>query len=181
MIEELRKCAGNKILEWLLLHPTTPVSINELARTLAVSPATVLHYVRSMEESGLVVRNISGTAHLIHLNNDSPLARPLKAGAILLLLWNAGISRVAPQAISVALYGSMASGAFDEKSDIDLLVLGTEADIDRDLLITIEAGTGHAVQLTVLPWPGFETLKEKHDPFIESVIANHILIRGAAL
>jgi len=181
MIQELRKCAGNTILEWLLVHPTTPVSINELARILLVSPATVLRYIRSMEESGLVVTRAAGTAHLITLNSDSPLARPLKAGAILLLLWDTGISRVAPGAISVALYGSMASGNFDEKSDIDLLVLGTDADVDRDLLLRIESETGHTVQLTVISWPGFEALKEKHDPFIESVIANHLLIRGAAL
>jgi uncharacterized protein len=181
MIEELRKCAGNTILEWLLLHPTTPVSINELARTLAVSPATVLRYIRSMEESGLVITRAAGTAHLITLNRESPLARPLRAGAILLVVWDAGISRVAPGAISVALYGSMASGTFDEKSDIDLLVLGTDADVDHDLLLRIETATGHVVQLTVLPWPGFETLKKDHDPFIESVLANHVMIRGAAL
>jgi hypothetical protein len=181
MIEELRKCAGNKILEWLLLHPTTPASINELARILSLSPSTVLRYVRYLEEFGLVILKPAGTAHLIILNADSPLARPLKSSTILLLLWNAGISRIAPNAISVALYGSMASGAFDEKSDLDILVLGTEADVDRQRLLNLETETGHPVQLTVLPWSRFETLKEKHDPFIESVLANHVLIKGAPL
>lgn len=181
MIEELRKCAGNKILEWLLMHPTTPASINELARILSISPGTILRYIRGMEESGLVVLKPAGTAHLIRLNADSPLARPLKASTILLGLWDIGISRIAPNAISVALYGSMASGTFDEKSDMDILVLGTEADVDRDRLILIEKKTGHTIQLTVLPWARFETLKEKHDPFIESVLAKHVLIQGAPL
>ena len=181
MIEELRKCAGNRVLEWLLLHPTTPASINELGRILALSPSTILRYVKGMEEFGLVVLKPAGTAHLISLNTDSPLSRPLKKSTILLLLWNAGIARVAPGALSVAVYGSISSGTFDEKSDLDLLVLGTEEDVDRDLLLRIEAEIGHPVQLTVLPWSRFETLKEKHDPFIESVRANHVLIKGAPL
>lgn len=181
MIDDLRKCAGNKILEWLIMHPTTPVSINELARFLSISPATVLRYIRHMEEFGLVILKPAGTAHLIQLKTDSPLSRPLKASTILLLLWNAGIAHIAPNAVSVALYGSMASGTFDEKSDMDILVLGTESDVDRDCILRIETETNHQVQLTVLPWSRFETLKEAHDPFIESLLANHVLIQGAPL
>jgi predicted nucleotidyltransferase len=181
MLAELRKCAGNKILEWLLMHPTTPVSINELGRILSLSPATVLRYIRLMENTGLVTRKPAGTAHLILLNGDSPLVRPLKTSAIMLLLWNAGILKIADGAVSVAVYGSMASGTFDEKSDIDLLVIGTESDVNHERVFDIEQEAEREVQLTVLPWHRFEALKEKHDPFIESVIRNHILIRGAPL
>jgi predicted nucleotidyltransferase len=181
MIEEFRKFAGNKILGWLLMHPSTPVSINELARNLSVSPATVLKYVNLFEEALLVSRRTAGTAHHIIVNNESPLVCQLKKCAMLLLLHDAGIREIAPGAVSIALYGSMASGRFDEKSDIDLLVLGEEKDVDRDRVLAIQEKLGIPVQLTVLPWHSFETLKEKNDPFVRTVLENHVLISGSGL
>ncbi|MEN6611350.1 MAG: nucleotidyltransferase domain-containing protein [Methanoregulaceae archaeon] len=181
MMAEFRKFAGNKILDWLLMHPTTPVSINELARILSVSPATVLRYVNLLENNGLVFRKPAGTAHQIFLNQDSPLVLPLKKSAALLRLWDAGIRKIAPAAISVAVYGSIASGAFDEKSDLDLLILGEEPDVDRAQVIALQEEMERQVQLTVLPWHQFETLKGNHDPFLKSVLANHVLIHGVPL
>jgi predicted nucleotidyltransferase len=75
----------------------------------------------------------------------------------------------------------MASGRFDEKSDIDLLVLGEERDVDRDRVLAIQEKLGIPVQLTVLPWHSFETLKEKNDPFLRTVLENYVLISGSGL
>ena len=181
MIAEYGKFAGNRILDWLLMHPTTPVSINELARILSVSPATVLRYLTLLEKNTLIIRKPVGTAHIITLNGESPLVLPLKKSVALLRLWEAGIQNIAPNAISVAVYGSIASGAFDEKSDIDILVIGEESNVDRTLALALEKTMNRQIQLTVLPWHRFESLKQNRDPFLQSVLANHVLIQGADL
>ena len=181
MIGEFRKFAGNKILEWLLMHPTTPVSINELARTLLVSPATVLKYITLLEQSGMVSRKTAGTAHQILMNRECPLVSPLKKTASLILLWDAGVLMIAPGAVSVAVYGSTASGESDERSDIDILVIGEETDVDRDRILALQERMGMPVQLTVLPWHRFAILKEKNDPFVQAIIKNHVLIAGSPL
>jgi uncharacterized protein len=57
-----------------------------------------------------------------------------------------------PDTISLAVYGSTASGNFDEKSDIDVLVIGTEQDVgtaqdvDYTLVPEIETKVGHELR-----------------------------------
>jgi uncharacterized protein len=72
-------------------------------------------------------------------------------------------------------------GNFDERSDIDVLVIGTEQDVDYTLVPEIKVKVRHELQVTVIPYFEWESRKEKGDPFVLSVLTKHILFAGAEL
>ncbi|AKB68574.1 DNA polymerase subunit beta [Methanosarcina mazei] len=181
MIKEFGKFIGNKILGWFLSHPTASVNINELARELEVSPGSVKRFADLFHREHIVNMEKIGTAHMFTLNNSSYVVKELKKTFMVLELWGGNLGELAPNAISLAVYGSTASGNFDEKSDIDVLVIGTEQDVDYTLVSEIETKVGHELQVTVIPYYEWENRKEKGDPFVLSVLAKHILFAGAEL
>jgi uncharacterized protein len=91
------------------------------------------------------------------------------------------IEDIAQGCISLVIYGSMASGSMDERGDLDILVLGDEKYSDRDGVLKLEGRLGREVQLTVLPYFQWEKMKREGDKFSESVLRNHVLVKGAEL
>jgi len=181
MLREFEKFVGFRVLAWFLTHPTGEIHINKLAREIGVSPGSVKSYADAFERDGLLTSMHLGTARLLSLDNDSFAVRELKRACVTLLLARAGIEDFAPESIAVAIYGSTAAGTFDEQSDIDILVIGDESRVDHDRVAVLEAETGREVQLTVIPYYRWEQMKEGGDPFVASVLQNHILVAGARL
>ncbi|BBL68590.1 nucleotidyltransferase domain-containing protein [Methanoculleus chikugoensis] len=181
MLCEFKKFVGFRILAWFLTHPTGEIHINKLAREIGVSPGSVKSYADAFERDGLLTVTQIGTARLLALDNNSLAARELKRAYTVLLLVRAGIEEIAPGSIAVAVYGSTASGTFDEQSDIDILVIGDESQIDHDRVLALEAATGREAQVTTVPYYRWEQMKEESDPFVAGVLQNHIHVFGAAL
>jgi uncharacterized protein len=181
MIDEFSKFVGNKILGWFLSHPTTSVSLNELARELEVSPGSVKRFSDLFYREHIVDMKKIGTAHMLTLNNSSHIVKELKKTFMVLKLWEGKLGELAPNAISLVVYGSTALGNFDEKSDIDILVIGTEKEVDYTLVPEIETKVGHELQVTVIPYYEWESRKENGDPFVLSVLTKHILLEGEEL
>lgn len=178
---EFSKCVGNKILGWFLSHPTSSVNLNELARELEVSPGSVKRFADLLYREHIVDMKQIGTAYMFTLNNSSHVVKELKKTFMVLKLREGKLEELAPNAISLAVYGSTASGNFDEKSDIDVLVIGTQQDVDHDRVPEIETKVGHELQITVIPYYEWESRKENGDPFVLSVLAKHILFAGKEL
>ena len=181
MFREFEKFVGFRVLAWFLTHPTGEIHINKLAREIGVSPGSVKAYADAFERDGLLTVTRLGTARLLSLDNDAFAARELKRACMALLLIRAGIEEIAPESIAVAIYGSTAAGTFDEQSDIDILIIGDESRVDHDRVPALEAETDREVQLTVVPYYRWERMKEEGDPFVTSVLQNHMLVTGARL
>ena len=133
-------------------HPTGEIHINKLAREVGVSPSRVKSYADAFWRYGWLNATRLGTARILSLDNDSFAARELKRACMALLLVRAGIEEIAPESISVAIYGSTAAGTFDEQSDIAILIIGDESQVDHDRVPALAAEIGRAVQLTVVPY-----------------------------
>ncbi len=180
VVDVFRKFVGFKVLEYFLLHPTQEIHLKELTRKLKVSPRSVKIYCDLFEEEGILISERKGNLRIFRLNNGSFIVRELKRTYYLLILKEFGIENIC-ESCTIAVYGSFASGEMDERSDLDILVVGDEEDVDYNLLREIEEKTGRDVQLTVIPFHRWGVMKEERNEFAESVIRNHILIRGAPL
>jgi hypothetical protein len=220
MIPEFSVFVGNRVLAWLLSHPSSAPGINELARLSGVSPASAKQYVDIFVRDGIVRKQMAGTAHLISLNNEYVLVREMKRTFLVARLLEAGVAEgigvdtvtewtpesgnpsesvqadngvsedsrlysysrgIAPGCTSLALYGSGARGTYDEKSDIDLLVVGEESCVRYDAVQAVEEELGFELQVTVIPWYRWESLKETDDVFARNVLRDHILLGGVRL
>jgi hypothetical protein len=181
MLKDFRKFVGYKILEYFLLNPTKKTYLKELAKTLKISPRSVKIYCDIFEKDGLIKREIKGNLHLFSTNNDNFRIREMKKTLIINILDELNIKKISDDCASIAIYGSHASGNYDEKSDIDLLIVGNEKQIKREQVIRIMNIIGKEIQLNVIPIIKWEKMKKGNDPFVKSIIRNHVLIKGAEL
>jgi len=181
MLTVFRKFVGFKILEYFLSHPTEQTYLKELAKKIQVSPRSIKLYCDLFEKEGIIKREIKGNVHLFSTNNDNFRVREMKRAYFVNLLAEKNIESIAEECISIAIYGSYASGNYDEQSDIDILIIGEERYVKRDIVVKIMNDIGKEIQVTVVPLTKWEKMKRDRDPFAESILRNHILIKGAEL
>ncbi|AGK60058.1 hypothetical protein Asulf_00022 [Archaeoglobus sulfaticallidus PM70-1] len=181
MIQEFRKFVGFKVLEYFITHQSAEVHLKELSRRLKISPGSAKTYCDIFERDCILRVKRKGNLKLFTLNNDDFAVRELKKAYYATLLKELGIEKIAENCISLAIYGSFASGNFDEMSDLDILIIGEEEDVNRDLILELQEKLGREIQLTVLPYYRWEKMKKEGNKFAESVLRNYILIKGAEL
>jgi len=181
MFSSFRKFVGFKILEYFLKYPTEKIHLKELAKKLQISPRSVKIYCDLFHNEGIIKREIRGNMHIFTTNNDNFRVREMKRVYFINLLAEMDIENIAEESASIAIYGSHASGNYDEKSDVDILIIGQEQQVKRDIIVNIMEEIGKEFQLTVIPIIKWEKMKKDEDNFVKNIIRNHILIKGVEL
>ena len=190
MVELFRQLFGQyvnwKILAHFLANPTTGFHIKQLARLLNVSPASVSSAVKSFEEEGVLSKEEKGLAHIYMLNSDNSVVAPLKkAYGIAFVLSSKPKEKfleIDPNIISLALFGSYADGSFDEKSDVDfLIVTQTKKEAFGGAMKKLEDELQKEVNISVFRLSEWRNMAKKGDAFYKRVIENHILLHGSGL
>lgn len=181
MLTIFRKFVGFKILEYFLKYPTEKTYLNELAKKLQISPRSIKIYCDLFDKEGIIKREIKGNMHIFSTNNDNFRVREMKRTYFANLLAEMNIENIAEECASIAIYGSYASGNYDEKSDIDILIIGEEQQVRRDIIVKIMEIIGKEIQLSIIPIIKWEKMKKEEDPFVKSIIRNHILVKGVDL
>jgi len=177
----LDKFVGFKVLGYFLTHPSEEIHLKELGRALEISPGSAKKYCDDLVAEGLIQENALGNLRLLRLNREDFAIKGMMRAYCLVEFKKLGIEKLAEGCTSLAIYGSFASGNFDERSDLDLLVIGEEADVSRDQVLEFQEKCGRDVQLTVLPYYRWEALKKERDGFSLSVLRNHVLVEGIEL
>lgn len=180
MIKEFRKFAGFRILEYFITHPTEEIHLKELSRKLEMSSGSVKIYCDTFEADEVLISRRKGNLRLFTLNNHNFAVREMKKAYYYQLLKELGVEELFEDCISMAIYGSFASGNFDERSDLDILVIGESEAVDSSIT-ELERKIGREVQLTVIPYYKWEKMKKEGDEFAENVTGNHVLIKGAEI
>ena len=181
MITEFKKYAGFNILFFFVTNPVKEIHIKGLSKELKISPSTSKYFCDFFSKQRILRKQIKGNMALFRLNNDYVYVKELKRVLFLFYLKEQKIEKIAKKCISFALYGSHASGDFNEKSDIDILIIGNEKDVDKDHALLIERKIGKQIQLTTLAYYKWDKIKKDKDPFALEILSKHILIKGVEL
>jgi hypothetical protein len=176
----LSKYAYDKVLCFFLENPTREVYVRELSRILKISPYTSDNALNRFYEENILKCTKKGRAHFYRLRNDSYSVKYLKTAHVLFKI-NSIPFRFSNEIISIAVYGSYASGEFDEKSDFDLLILSSEKKDYPQICKKIEDKMHVHVPPLVLTLFEWEELSKKDEEFYIEVIKNHVLIYGSEL
>lgn len=181
LMDWLRKFVGFRVLEFFLTHSSLEIYLNELARHLEIARGSAKSYCDALVDEGLILESSKGNLRLFRLNRDDFAVREMMKAYYLLKLKHLGIERLAEGCTSLAIYGSFARGDIDERSDLDLLVIGEDGSVDRDKVLKLQDSLGKEVQLTLLPYYRWETMKKEGDRFAESILRKHVLVSGVEL
>lgn len=185
MLQEFNKFKGWSILEFFLTHPSTKIHFKEAVRTLKISPRTVLIYLKTLRNDGILNEERVGNLTIFSLNNESPSVKALKRAHFLLTLdelkFTDALLEKNPDVISFVLYGSYADGSYDEGSDIDFLIVGQLGKADKAPFRRIEELTKKDVLVTCTSAAEWRKKAKKKDPFYSNIVKNHVLLYGADL
>ncbi|MCD6464059.1 nucleotidyltransferase domain-containing protein [Candidatus Woesearchaeota archaeon] len=176
MLTEFEKYKGIKILKFFIFNPTKHFYLREIARKLKISTSTTKHFLDIFVKESIVSKQEKGNLSIFQLNNKSVYVKQLKKTFALLYFKKAGIETITNK--TLAIYGSYATGEFDEKSDLDLLVIGSRQDINYEALKKFEKTISTEVQLTIIPYYKWGKMKKNKDSFAMEVLLNHVLIKG---
>ncbi len=186
VIESFNKYMDLKVLGYFLLHPNASINVNELARTLKVSPTSVNNAAKLYHEKGYLAKEEKGLAHYYQLDRNNPVIISLKKAYgfdfILSACPREAFLNADPNILSLALYGSYASGTFAEDSDVDFLVVTpSKKDKALDAIRELEDGLGKEVNASIFKLYEWRALADKKDAFYKNVIIDHVLLYGAGL
>lgn len=181
-----KKYADFLLLSFFLQNPTGQFYVRELAEKLGLSPSKVSVASRALELQGILKSEERGLAKFYRLNNDAPLVKAFKVVHSLAKLSEAKLVEKLlerdPSIISIAVYGSYASGTNDEKSAIKLLVISQkEKEVFLEVLRSIEERHGIRLDLEVLKLGEWRDRVKKSDSLYREVLSAHILLFGSNL
>jgi len=125
--------ATNNVLSFLCHHPTEEFSISDLVEAVGYSQPTISKAVTTLSENDLVIERREGNTRWVQINHErlhvpddpylqipqSEFQEPVRAGVTELRDELDGV-------IGIVLYGSVARGEADRRSDIDIWVLVEE-------------------------------------------------------
>jgi|GEM_PF-439633 len=186
IIDLFKKYVEWEILAHFLANPNTSFHIKQLARLLSVSPASVSSALKYFKENGLLLKEEKGLAHIYKLNADNSVVAPLKKayGIAFVLSSNPKEKFVEtnPNIISLALFGSYADGSFDEKSDVDfIIVTSARKETFTGAIKELEEGLKKEVSISVFKLSEWRSMAKKGDVFYKRIVENSILLYGSGL
>ena len=118
----------SRVLGLLLLHPERSYYLREIARITATVPGTLKREMDKLQEVGLLTVKNVGNQHHYQANLECPIYVDLAN----VLRKTSGLSDVLIDSLlpfgekiqTAFVFGSLASGKINEKSDIDLMLIG---------------------------------------------------------
>jgi predicted nucleotidyltransferase len=164
-----------ELLGVILLHPQKSWYLNQLVRHLGAAPSHLHRELHSLVEAGILTRRVEGRQTYFEANPSCPflpeltglLRKMIGAPAALADALRSVISKIR----CAFIYGSVARGSEEEKSDIDLMVVG-EVSVS-DLLPGLrraERTLGRPVNPTIYPENELARKFNEGHHFIRSVL-----------
>lgn len=123
-----------RVLTQLLLHPDDAYHVRELARLTGTTAGTLHKELTRLAEAGLLSREKQGNQVRYRANRECPVYPELaglirKTGGAAIVLADA-LRTMNPRPQLALVFGSLARGEENARSDVDLLVIGDVAFAD---------------------------------------------------
>jgi predicted nucleotidyltransferase len=163
------------LLTHLFTHPDEPVYARELARRLEAHYNAVWRELGNLETLGLLASQQQASVKVYRLDPAFPIYEELKR----IILKTTGLGQVLRQELSrlgtvewAFVYGSVAGGEEDLRSDIDLMLVGqVELMVLSELIAHLEEQLGRAINYVVLSPHELMRRLAEGEPFVTNVLA----------
>ena len=122
-----------KVLSALFLSPGEPRNANELSHTIDEHYSAVWKELVKLEKIGILSSQMHGNSKEYHINNSCPIVNELRS----IVIKTEGIGTAIKSTLQemnnihkAFIFGSYASGEADDRSDIDLMIIG-DVDLEK--------------------------------------------------
>lgn len=164
-----------KVLGQLLLHPDEEYYCAQLQRLLHLQLGSVHRELKLLEDAGVIVSRRVGRTIVYRANRECPIFPELHG----MLLKTVGLGEALAQHLAEAdgikcafIYGSAASGAETDRSDADLMVIGSvEGDRLEETLNEAEERIGRPINHSVFSEDEVRRRVAVGDTYVTGVLA----------
>jgi predicted nucleotidyltransferase len=164
-----------ELLKILALDPGNGFHVNELSRRTGFSLRGVARELENLLSGGLLRREILGNQHRYQLDPDCPLNSEIKR----LVVKTVGLSDVLKRVLEpvekeielALIFGSFASGDYDNTSDVDLFVVSEISGVRlSELLGPAQNEIGRAINVSQFSGSEYRRRKKARDHFLTRVL-----------
>ncbi|MBU0705630.1 nucleotidyltransferase domain-containing protein [Patescibacteria group bacterium] len=164
------------LLTYFFLHVTSEHHLHEIARIIGADPGNLDKKLKALTKQGLFQVKKRGNQSLYSLNPSFFLFNEYKG----IVNKTYGIEHQIKQALQKVpgikkafIFGSYASGKFDEYSDIDLLVVGEQDGLELSKAISdVERKAGREINIVEIDSKEFAKPKK---PFINQILTEKMI------
>jgi len=184
MIDALLPRVRRDILALLFARPDGAFYQREIVRATEGGKGAVERELRSLVDAGILLREKRGNLAYYRANRDCPIYAELRG----IMLKTAGLADVLREALArvdgirfAFVFGSMAQGTGDAKSDVDVLIVGNAsfADVSAALLPAQERLSREVTPTVYSPDEFRQRMAEKHH-FLARVLSEpKIMLLGS--
>lgn len=163
-----------ELLSILFLQPEKEFYLREIARITREDYKNISRELKNLETLGLLTSRKTGNLKYFSLNRKFPIFEELKS----IFFKTRGVAKIIKEALQAFeiidyafIYGSFASGTENEKSDVDLMVIGKIAlETLLKLLKAPEKALSREINPSLYELSEIESRLRDNDPFITKVM-----------
>lgn len=169
----LRSKITQEVLGYFMLHETSEMYVNELARYLGLDSGNLVRKLRELEVEGILKSDAKGNLRYYSLNRSFPLLKEYRR----IMLKTVGFEHALKEALKkvkglkkAILFGSYAQDKMDVASDIDLLAVGNHDSIALQRSIAeFQKKMEREINVINMSPEDYEKRKRSGDPLIKSI------------
>jgi len=168
-----------KFVEFFIDNPYIEVYLRELAKKLKISPFAAKKYADILIKEGIIIDKRKANLRYFKANKDNLFYKYLKISYNIKKLVNSGllefIKNNVPNLSSVVLFGSIAKGEDDNKSDIDIVIIGKEKNLE---IYDFKKKLNREINIHFFSWSEWNKKAKEDNPFYYEVINKGIALYG---
>lgn len=168
-----------KVLKSFFENPYREMYLRELARELKLSPFTVKRYLDLLVRENLIQDEKRANLRYFKANIDNLFFKHLKIAFNIRLLLKSGLMEHLRENLvnisSIVLFGSMAQGKDDKKSDVDILIIGKKKYLD---LGNFEEKVNKKITLHIFSWSEWNKKAKDDQPFYFEIVSYGVALYG---
>lgn len=174
--------AAGAVME-VLLRTDVPLTGRQVYRLLSddYSLWTIQEALKTLTKIGVITTEQIGRAGMHTINETHAAVAPLRAMADPIAILQATIETiVAPEGVSVILFGSIARGESTRHSDIDLAVIAPpDWHQQVELQDAVRSRLGNECEVLVLTPQEFKRLHVLGEPVVQEILQEGIVLTGS--
>jgi len=166
-----------KCVEFFLNNPYTEVYLRELGKKLKISPYAIKKYADKLIKENLIIEERKANLRFFKANINNKFFKYLKIALNLRDIQKLDLVEYIKNEVSnihaIVLYGSLAKGENDKKSDIDLVIIGK-----KKYISFIDIKTDREINAQEFSWSEWKEEMKKNQAFYAEVITHGIPLYG---
>lgn len=165
-----------KALEFFINNPYKEIHLREFSRIMKISLNSAQRFLNLFLEEGFVKEERKANLRYFKANMGDIVFKHIKIIWNLKLIRDSGlIDSLKNICSSLVLFGSVARGLDDFKSDLDLVCISKEKNINTE---RFEGKLGRQINLHIFSFSQWKLQKSQNKPFYQDVIVEGINLIG---